>query len=173
VQQTRSDPAPTPIFAPDGRTLVRTPLRSYDSGDLQIAPAVGGPLRTLLRGPVPGTTVMPASARWSADGRLVYFLGIDRQGRSSFWSIPAAGGAPTLIVSFDDPTRESNRSESTTDGARLYFHARAEGRRCLGDGDRPTVSALGRREREASAISTARSRSVRSLRPWGWPSASG
>jgi hypothetical protein len=64
---------------------------------------------------------MPASARWSPDGRLVYFLGIDRQGRSSFWSIPAAGGAPTLIVSFDDPTRESNRSEFTTDGTRLYF----------------------------------------------------
>jgi eukaryotic-like serine/threonine-protein kinase len=116
-----TDALTTPIFAPDGRTFVRTPLRSYDSGDLQIAPAVGGPLRTLLRGPVPGTTVMPASARWSADGRLVYFLGIDRQGRSSFWSIPAAGGAATLIVSFDDPTRESNRSEFTTDGARLYF----------------------------------------------------
>ena len=116
-----TDGLTVPIFAPDGRSFVRAPLRSVDGSDLQIAPADGGPQRILLLAPVPGTTVMPASARWSPDGRLVYFLGIDGQGRSSFWSIPATGGAPTLLVSFDDPTRESNRSEFTTDGKRLYF----------------------------------------------------
>jgi Tol biopolymer transport system component len=81
----------------------------------------GGAARTLLHGAVPGTTALVAWARWSPDGRLVYFHGIDQQGRSSFWSIPAAGGSPTLIVRFDDPTRESNRPEFATDGRRLYF----------------------------------------------------
>jgi Tol biopolymer transport system component len=117
-----TDALTTAIFAPDGRSFIRAPLRSgTDTGELHVAPADGGPMRLLFRGPVPGTTAMPATARWSPDGQLVFFLGIDRQGRSSFWSIPAAGGPPTQIVRFDDPTRESNRTEFTTDGKRLYF----------------------------------------------------
>jgi len=78
-------------------------------------------MRLLFRGGIAGSPVVPASARWSPDGRLVYFLGTDPEGRSSFWAIPSAGGTPTLIVRFDDPERETNRSEFATDGKRLYF----------------------------------------------------
>ena len=41
--------------------------------------------------------------------------------RTSFWAVPAAGGAPRLLVRFDDPSRPSGRQEFTTDGKRLYF----------------------------------------------------
>ena len=110
-----------PIFAPDGQSLLLAPLRPVEAGAIRVTPADGGPTRTLVRGPLPGTTALPSFAIWSADGSVVYFLGIDELGRSSFWSIPAEGGTPTPIVRFDDPARESNRPEFATDGRRLYF----------------------------------------------------
>lgn len=78
-------------------------------------------MRTLVQSPIAGTTAMPGFARWSPDGRTIYLAAIDQQQRSSFWSIPAEGGTPTLIVRFDDPARSSNRPEFATDGRRLYF----------------------------------------------------
>jgi hypothetical protein len=60
-------------------------------------------------------------AIYSADGREIYFKSHDAQGRASFWSIPAAGGRPRLLVWFDDPARASNRFEFASDGKRLYF----------------------------------------------------
>jgi Tol biopolymer transport system component len=117
-----TDGLTTVSFSPDGQFLVRAPLRSgVDADDLHVAPAAGGPTFLLFRRGMAGAAVDPASARWSPDGRQVYFLGIDSEGRSSFWSIPSAGGTPTLIVRFDEPGRETNRSEFATDGMRLYF----------------------------------------------------
>ena len=71
---------------------------------------------------------MPAFARWSKDGRRIYLFAVDAEGRSSIWSMSRDGGAPTLLVRFDDPTRESNRTEFDTDGQQIYFTlARKEG----------------------------------------------
>lgn len=116
-----------PAFSPDGRDLLLTGTLAT-SGEIVVAPVDGGAARVLLRGTVPGTTAIPAFGRWSFDGQRVYFFAIDAQGRSSLWSMPAAGGTPTPAVRFDDPARESNRTEFDVDEKRLYFTlARADG----------------------------------------------
>jgi hypothetical protein len=34
---------------------------------------------------------------------------------------PVSGGAPSLIIRFDDPARPSGRREIATDGKRMFF----------------------------------------------------
>ncbi len=63
----------------------------------------------------------PRFPEWSLDGRTVYYKAVHPDGTDSFWSVPVGGGAPTLVVRFDDPSRRSYRNEFTTDGRRLYF----------------------------------------------------
>jgi Tol biopolymer transport system component len=63
----------------------------------------------------------PELALWSPDGRTIYFKAFDAAGSSSIGSIPAAGGAPRLLVRLDDPARPSSRPEFATDGKRLFF----------------------------------------------------
>ena len=63
----------------------------------------------------------PELALWSEDGRTILFKAFDATGRSSFWAVPASGGAPRLLIRFDDTARPSNRAEFATDGARLFF----------------------------------------------------
>jgi hypothetical protein len=70
-------------------------------------------------------------AQWSPDGGTIYHKAFDAAGSSSVWSIPAAGGAPGLLVRFDDPARPSSRPEFATDGKRfISAPARATSRRC-------------------------------------------
>ena len=45
----------------------------------------------------------------------------DAEGHSNLWSVSATGGPPRLLVRFDDPNRQSNRPEFTTDGKRFFF----------------------------------------------------
>jgi Tol biopolymer transport system component len=105
-----------PVFSPDGRTLL---LTSGTSGDVRLAPADGGPVRELPVALPDGIRV--TFSRWSPDGRRIFLFGIDPQGQSSIWSISSEGGTPTLVVRFDDPSRESNRREFDTDGKRIYL----------------------------------------------------
>ena len=63
----------------------------------------------------------PELALWSPDGRTIYFKAFDAAGRSSFWSVPVAGGAPRLLMRFDDPTHPSSRPEFASDGTRFFF----------------------------------------------------
>ena len=82
---------------------------SADSGrprDLYV-PADGDPLAEL--------------AVFDATGGALYFKSHDATGRASFWSIPAAGGRPRLLVRFDDPAWASNRFDFASDGERFYF----------------------------------------------------
>ena len=105
-----------PEWSPDGRTIAfvspadgRIGIVSADSGqqrDIYI-PARGDPVAEL--------------AIYSADGRELYFKSHDEQGRASFWSMPATGGRPRLLLRFDDPSRASNRFEFASDGKRFYF----------------------------------------------------
>lgn len=60
-------------------------------------------------------------ARWSPDGRTIYFKSEDDRGRSSFWSVPGTGGMPRLLVRFDDPTKPSNNPRMGLANNRLYF----------------------------------------------------
>jgi len=69
----------------------------------------------------PGPNDPPAMAlAWLGQG-VIAFKSLDGQGRAEFWSIPAAGGRPRLLVRFTDPMRPSNRPDFDTDGKRFYF----------------------------------------------------
>ena len=63
----------------------------------------------------------PRFVYWSSDARRLYYKAYDAHGRSSIWVVPVAGGAPRLLIRFDDLTRPSARREFATDGKRLYF----------------------------------------------------
>jgi hypothetical protein len=41
--------------------------------------------------------------------------------QSSIWAAAVSGGAPRLLVKFDNPARQSNRPEFATDGKRFFF----------------------------------------------------
>lgn len=103
-------------WSPDGRTIAF--VRPAD-GRIGIVAADSGAMRDLY---VPGAGDPPAElAAFAANGRELYFKSHDASGRASFWSIPAAGGRPRLLVRFDDPTWSSNRFDFASDGRRFYF----------------------------------------------------
>jgi len=58
---------------------------------------------------------------WSDDSHTLYFKSHDAKGNAEFWSIPIAGGAPTLLARFDDPDRPSYRPEWSVGAGRMYF----------------------------------------------------
>ncbi len=103
-------------WSPDGSTIV------YCRSDgLWLTSPIGGNDRHLVN---PGSSPdhpSPELAQWSADGRTIYYKAFDAGGHSSFWSVPAAGGTPRLLVRFDDPAHPSTRPEFATDGKRLFF----------------------------------------------------
>jgi Tol biopolymer transport system component len=103
-------------WAPDGQSIVY--CRS--DGLWLIAPHGGSPRRLVAIG---DSLAQPAPelAQWSADGRTIYYKAFDPAGRSTIWSVPAVGGTPRLLVSFDDPSRPSSRPEFATNGKRLFF----------------------------------------------------
>ena len=55
------------------------------------------------------------------DGHTLYLKSHDAEGRASFWSLPVSGGAPALLVRFDDASRPSSRFEFAVGGGRLFF----------------------------------------------------
>jgi TolB protein len=104
-----------PRWSPDGRWV------AYLAGGLRVIPPSGGDDRTLAGGEGSALGTAPRFPEWSPDGRTVYFKAYDAEGRDSFWSVPVAGGAPRLLVRFDDPDMASLRREFTTDGERFYL----------------------------------------------------
>ena len=79
----------------------------------------GGPGRHVLR---IDATVQPrlGNAEWNGDGTTILFKRYDGEGRTSFWSVPFAGGSPRLLVRLDRELR-SHRPEFATDGRRFFF----------------------------------------------------
>jgi hypothetical protein len=73
----------------------------------------------------PATDVAPVSGygcAWSADGRVVYFVGRDPRERSvGVWRVPAEGGSARLVVRFDDPSRPWHLYGFRVHGSRFYF----------------------------------------------------
>ncbi len=106
----------TPRWSPDGSLIAYI----SDSG-LLVIPQEGGDPRILVSRHDPATIPIPQFPEWSADGRVVYFKASDAEGHSSFWSVPALGGTPKLLVRFDNPSRKSIRPEFSTDGFRFFF----------------------------------------------------
>jgi Tol biopolymer transport system component/DNA-binding SARP family transcriptional activator len=103
-------------WSPDGSTIV------YCRSDgLWLSTPGGGNDRHLLDVGRTPDQPSPELAQWSGDGRTIYYKAFDAVGHSSFWEVPAAGGAPRLLVRFDDPAHPSTRPEFATDGKRLFF----------------------------------------------------
>jgi Tol biopolymer transport system component len=105
-----------PDWSPDGQSVV---FVSPVDGRIGIVPADSGAQRDVY---VPALNdPLPELAAFARSGREIYFKSHDARGRASFWSIPATGGRPRLLVRLDDPERASNRFEFASDGSRFYF----------------------------------------------------
>src|SRR5262249_48361281 len=66
-------------------------------------------------------TLFPGYLLWSNDGNTIYFKANDLQARPSIWSIPLTGGAPKLMVTFDDPLRPFLRWEFAASATEFFF----------------------------------------------------
>jgi hypothetical protein len=100
-----------PRWSPDGGLIA---YRVPDAG-LSVVRPDGQDVRLL----VPRVArIFPA---WSLDSRTIYYKVNEAGSRASFWSVPAAGGDPRLLVQLDDPSHGSVRSEFATSAERFYF----------------------------------------------------
>jgi Tol biopolymer transport system component len=63
----------------------------------------------------------PVAIRWGPDGRTIYMKTFDSAGQAALWALGLAGGAPRLLVRFDEPLRPARRPEFAVDAKRLYF----------------------------------------------------
>ena len=105
-----------PRWSPDGALI------AYINGrTLCIISPKGGSAKVLVESTDPTRIPEPSFPEWSADSRTVYYKAFDRSLQSSIWAIPVSGGAPKLLVMFDNPARQSNRGEFATDGKRFFF----------------------------------------------------
>ncbi len=105
-----------PSWSPDGNWIA-----FHWDGALKLIRPDGSGERVLLHSRDPAVLPKPEFTYWSAHSKTLYYKAYDHQRRSSIWSIPVAGGTPTMLVRFDDPARPSLRREFATDGKRIYF----------------------------------------------------
>jgi eukaryotic-like serine/threonine-protein kinase len=105
-----------PKWSPDGRSILYV-----RRGEVHLIDADGSNDRPLVSGLEDAGPALAQYAVWSRDGRTVYVKAASNERRATIWSVPVAGGAPRLIMRFDDPSRPSLRREFATDGTRLYF----------------------------------------------------
>jgi Tol biopolymer transport system component/serine/threonine protein kinase len=103
-------------WSPDGRRIVYLSLMDTT---LHLMDADGTHARQLFDGHSIG--LAPQNAAFGADTSVLFFSAIDRDGHHAFYTLPARGGTPRLVLTFDDPTRQPRRPEFDTDGRRLFF----------------------------------------------------
>jgi len=102
-------------WSPDGRFIAC----GCGPGGLVIAPVDGGPARRLVS---PFSTDGWAFPQWSADGRVVYHLSEERGRVTNAIAVPVSGGAPHVVVRFDDPSRPWHRFGFRVRGSRIYLN---------------------------------------------------
>jgi TolB protein len=103
-------------WSPDGRFIA---YRGEQSLDI-ISPAGGVP-RTLVEVQDPYAQSVPDNLAWSPDSRLVYYEAHDAGGQAGLWAVALTGGAPRLLVRFDDPATDYGRGRFAVSGNRFYF----------------------------------------------------
>jgi hypothetical protein len=70
---------------------------------------------------VNGLTINGFEARYSRDGRTLYFGAAHRDGREGVWAMPAAGGPAHLVIAFDDPALAAHGGLISIGPDRLYL----------------------------------------------------
>ena len=68
-----------------------------------MAQALDGRERVIVDGAAVGFVGINWPA-FSLDGETVYFRAAHQDGGTGVWAAPAAGGVPSLVVDFDDPS---------------------------------------------------------------------
>lgn len=63
----------------------------------------------------------PGNVEWSGDGSSLIYKRMDARGRASFWTVPASGGEPGLLLTLDDPRLASPRPEFAARPTHLFF----------------------------------------------------
>ena len=112
----RADVGSFPMFSPDGRSIAYSTY--LYGGSLDVISPDSGAARVVVDSANGVTAGQPL---WSRDGKTLYFKSHDARGNAEFWSVPATGGRPTLLLRFDDPMRPSNRTQWALGPGRMYF----------------------------------------------------
>jgi dipeptidyl aminopeptidase/acylaminoacyl peptidase len=114
------------FWEPGGRWVLTSMKAEAGKVGIAIVPVNGGVPRIVV---APGdlTEGILYGASLSRDGRFVYYLGRDAADQKpGLWRLPAAGGAPRLMVRFDDPSKHMPRPWFRVQGSRFYFRVADE-----------------------------------------------
>ena len=106
-------------WSPDGQSIAYT-TSTFTGGALDIVDADSGAPRVVFD-PAKYHGMLGEQPFWSSDGRELYFKAHDAAGRAQFWSVPVAGGSPTLLLTLDNPAQSSFRPEWALRAGRMYF----------------------------------------------------
>ena len=93
----------------------------FGQQSLEIISPAGGEPRKLIDFQDPLVQPLPENLAWSPDSRLVYYVAHDARGQAGLWSVALTGGAPHLLVRFDDPATDFGRGNFAVSGKRFYF----------------------------------------------------
>ncbi len=100
-------------WSPDGGSVV------YQSPDgLRVQRVATGAATLVVSNTTEGAEAFYAA--WSPDGARLFYLARSSQGWS-IRSVGSAGGGRTVLVAFDDPTRQHTKYGFCTDGKKFYF----------------------------------------------------
>ncbi|MYA07915.1 MAG: hypothetical protein F4060_11995 [Holophagales bacterium] len=116
-----------PDWSPDGRTLAFSSHGPPSEGNpgsvytVAIDPATGLAIGDPVRVPLDGFQGYAMGARFSPDGERLAFYGRSfEDGRVTVYTVPAAGGTPTAVLSFVNGEPYS-APEWSADGAALFY----------------------------------------------------
>jgi len=106
-----------PSWSPDGQQI------AYYKRDGSIAvfrPLAPESERIVYRPRSDSDDPRASRVEWGRSASELFFKSFDELGRARIYSLPSAGGQPTLLIAFDDPSRPSNRRDFTHDGRNLF-----------------------------------------------------